>query len=182
MPFQVTSLDIKDVLYIETQVFHDPRGSFHEVFKTSVLKSHGVHENFVQGNYSRSQKNIVRGLHYQLAPHAQGKLVTVIQGEIYDVAVDIRTGSPTYGEWVGRVLTAERRDALYIPPGFAHGYCSLTDQTDILYLNTAEYEPGAERGILWNDPALAISWPVTKPLLSDKDKLWPVLAAAEKGR
>ena len=134
---------------------------------------------FVQDNHSLSKKGVLRGLHYQLPPNAQGKLVRAVVGEIFDVAVDIRRGSPTFGRWVGERLSAENRRQLWIPEGFAHGFLTLSERAEVLYKATAYYAPGSERSLVWNDPAVAVEWPPGPPLLSPKDEDAPVLEAAE---
>jgi dTDP-4-dehydrorhamnose 3,5-epimerase len=175
MPFRFQALEIEGVILIEPKVFADTRGFFMESFKRSDFEAAGVAGFFVQENHSRSRSGILRGLHYQCAPKAQGKLVRVIAGEIYDVAVDIREHSPTHGKWVAVPLSAENRRMLYIPPWCAHGFLVLSEEAEVVYKTTEEYSPDHERGILWNDPQLAISWPVVNPVLSERDQLWPGL-------
>ena len=181
MPFSFQPFaEIKDVILIEPKAFGDDRGWFMETFKRSDFEKHGIPHEFRQDNQSRSTaKGIVRGLHYQANPMAQGKLVRCVAGAIYDVAVDIRRGSPTYGKWVGVELSADNRRIVWVPPGFAHGVCALTDVTDILYKATAEYSPQHDRGIRWDDPAIGIAWPTRAPILSAKDAAAPLLAEAE---
>lgn len=179
MPFRFESLRIPEVILVEAKVFEDRRGLFMEAYKCSEFQRHGIVGGFVQDNYIRSVKGVLRGLHYQKPPRAQGKLVRVVQGDIFDVAVDIRTASPTYGQWVGVVLSARSYQALYIPEGFAHGYCVLTEEAHVLYKVTAEYAPELERGIIWNDPAIGINWPVSSPILGDRDARLPRLRKAE---
>lgn len=176
-----TPLDIPDVIIIEPRVFGDNRGFFFESYRKDVFAAHGIAAEFVQDNNSSSVKNTVRGLHYQLAPHAQGKLVRVTRGEVYDVAVDIRRGSPTFGRAAGCIISAENRKCMYVPPGFAHGFCVLSDVAEFHYKCTALYAPAHERGILWNDPALGIAWPIDcqAAILSQKDLGNPPLATAE---
>jgi dTDP-4-dehydrorhamnose 3,5-epimerase len=178
MPFQVRRLSIPDVLLIEPRVFRDARGLFMETYKQSELAAHGITCGFVQDNFSRSVRGVLRGLHYQKPPKAQAKLVMVLRGEVYDVAVDIRQGSPTYGRWVGVWLTDRTPQMLFIPEGFAHGFCVVSEQADFGYKVSAEYAPELDAGILWSDPQLAIEWPVQKPLLSPKDLRLPPLAEA----
>ena len=157
-----------DVLLIEPDVFGDARGFFMETFHAEKFAQAGLPVEFLQDNHSHSVRGVLRGLHYQLQ-HPQGKLVRVVNGEVLDVAVDIRKGSPRFGQWVALLLSAENRRQLYVPPGFAHGYCTLSEQADFLYKCTDVYTPADEFGIAWDDPALAIEWPEVDYLLSDKD-------------
>lgn len=167
---QATRLRIADVVLFEPRVFGDERGFFFESFNQAFFEeATGLDFRFVQDNQSRSQKNVLRGLHYQLPPKAQGKLMRVVQGEIFDVAVDIRPGSPTMGQWVAEILSAENRKQLWIPPGLAHGFVTLSETADCLYKTTEFYSPQHERSIGWNDPEIGIAWPVTMPILSIKD-------------
>ncbi len=179
MAFKFTPQDIPDIVLIEPEIFADERGFFLEVIKKSVFFEQGVEGNIVQVNHSKSAANVLRGLHYQLNPHGQGKIVSVIAGEIFDVAVDIRRGSPTFGKWVSARLSAVNKHLLYIPIGFAHGFCVLSDNAEIIYYCSEEYSLKHERGVLWNDPALDIKWPIADPTVSDKDKAWPALAEAD---
>ena len=178
MPFTFKRLEIPEIILVEPKVFHDERGFFMETYKYSDFAAFGVAEHFVQDNHSRSTKGVLRGLHYQNPPKAQGKLVRVVVGEIFDVGVDIRKGSPTYGKWVGEILSAENKRMLYIPPGFAHGFCVLSDVAEVLYKTTAEYAPECEAGIIWNDPEIGIRWPIEHPILSAKDAALPPLREA----
>jgi dTDP-4-dehydrorhamnose 3,5-epimerase len=166
-----TSTEIPEVIVIEPKVFSDDRGFFFESFNQrefSEFVGRGV--DFVQDNHSRSRLGVLRGLHYQLPPRAQGKLVRVVVGEVFDVAVDIRKDSPTFGRWVGEVLSAENKKQLWIPPGFAHGFLTLSSTADFLYKTTNFYSPQHERCILWNDPSIRISWPNDiEPLVSPRD-------------
>lgn len=175
---KVTPARIPDVLIIEPRVFGDERGFFLESFNQKAFnQALGREVVFVQDSHSRSTKNVVRGLHWQQAPMAQGKLVRVVQGEVFDVAVDLRKDSKTYGQWVGEILTADNKKQLWIPPGFAHGFLTLSESADFLYKTTEYYSPEHERCIRWNDPAIAIAWPLTgDALLSPKDSLAPFLA------
>ena len=175
MAFKFQQLEIPDVFLIEAWAFEDERGSFVESYKRSVFVANGIDATFVQDNYSHSLRGVLRGLHYQKPPKAQAKLVTVLQGEIFDVAVDIRRGSPTYGRWVGKFLAAKDCRLLYIPVGFAHGFCVISDEADVLYKVTAEYAPELDRGVIWNDGDLAIRWPITNPTVSLKDAELPRL-------
>jgi dTDP-4-dehydrorhamnose 3,5-epimerase len=171
---KVTATEIPDVVVIEPDVFRDPRGFFMETFHAQKFRSQGLPEAFVQDNQSRSTRGVVRGLHYQLE-HPQGKLVRVVNGEVFDVAVDIRKGSPFFGRWVGIVLSDENRKQMYIPPGFAHGMCVLSERADVVYKCTDLYAPGDEYGIAWSDPDIGIQWPQVNHLLSDKDRKNPRL-------
>ncbi|MBT9505837.1 dTDP-4-dehydrorhamnose 3,5-epimerase [Rhodoferax sp.] len=168
---KATPLAIADVLLIEPRVFGDDRGFFFESFnQREFLKATGVSLPFVQDNHSKSARNVLRGLHYQLK-QAQGKLVRVVAGEVFDVAVDIRPDSPTFGKWVGEILSASNKRQLWVPPGLAHGFLVLSESAEFLYKTTDYYAPEHERCIAWNDPTLAIQWPAlaTQPLLSAKD-------------
>ncbi|WP_312981174.1 dTDP-4-dehydrorhamnose 3,5-epimerase [Atlantibacter sp.] len=170
--------EIPDVLIFEPKVFGDPRGFFFESFNKKIFDD-AVNRNveFVQDNHSLSAKGVLRGLHYQLAPYAQGKLVRCIEGEVFDVAVDIRDGSPTYGKWVGVNLSAENHRQLWIPEGFAHGFLTLSERAQFVYKTTNYYHPQSDRGIIWNDQDINITWPsINIPInLSEKDKVQPTL-------
>lgn len=179
MPFQFQRLRIPDVILVEARHSVDERGFFLETYKYSAFAANGIAETFVQDNLSHSVHGVLRGLHYQNAPQAQGKLVRVLRGEVFDVAVDIRCGSPTYGQWVGVHLTADRFQLLYVPAGFAHGFCVLSDEADLSYKVTAEYAPALERGIVWDDPQIGVHWPVKNPILSAKDAALPLLRDAD---
>jgi dTDP-4-dehydrorhamnose 3,5-epimerase len=163
-------------LVFTPDVFGDPRGYFKETFRTDRYGACGLTRPFVQDNFSHSCAGTLRGLHYQL-PHAQAKLVTVLRGEVFDVAVDIRLGSPTFGKWVGEVLSDRNHRQLYIPEGFAHGFCVLSEEADFIYKCTDFYAPKDDHGIIWSDPVIGIEWPVKKPILSEKDRRHPVLSA-----
>jgi len=165
-------LEIPDVIVIEPDIFGDDRGFFFETYKKNEFAENGIVENFVQDNMSSSTKNVLRGLHYQLDPKSQGKLVRVVVGEVFDVAVDIRKGSPYFGKWVGQKLSAENGKSMYVPPGFAHGFCVLSDDAVFHYKCTDYYSKENERGLLWNDSEVGIEWPVSESevILSDKDK------------
>lgn len=181
MPFNYfKKLEIPDVILIEPKVFMDERGFFMELYKRTPFLSAGIPYDFVQVNLSKSKRGVVRGLHYQLKPMEQGKLVTVVQGRIFDVAVDIRRGSPWYGKYVAVELSMENHNLLWIPPGFAHGFQALEDNTIVLYLVTKEYSPEHERCIKWDDPEINIGWPLKKEaIVSEKDKKCPPLQEAE---
>lgn len=165
---------IPGVLIVEPPVFGDTRGFFMETWRQERYEQLGIKEKFVQDNLSFSSKGILRGLHYQ-HPHEQGKLVTVVQGEVFDVAVDIRHGSPAFGQWVGVTLSGDNHRQLWIPPGLAHGFCVLSDTAYFMYKCTDVYTPAAEGGIIWNDPDIGIDWPVQGPVLSAKDQVYPRL-------
>lgn len=173
----VTSTAIPGVLILEPKVFGDERGFFLESFNQRAFnEATRLDVQFVQDNHSRSAKGVLRGLHYQVAPHAQGKLVRVIRGSVFDVAVDIREGSQSYGRWVGLELSEDNHRQLWIPPGLAHGFLVTSESADFLYKTTEYYTPSAERGIRWDDPALDIDWPLTTPpTLSTKDQTAPCL-------
>ncbi len=179
MPFTFIKARIDDVVVIQPRILHDGRGFFAEVFKASEFEANGIKETFVQVNHSKSQKNVLRGLHYQLAPKAQAKLISVLKGEILDVAVDIRKGSPSFGQWVSEKLSEDNKRMLYVPVGFAHGFCALTEDVEIMYYCSQEYDPALDRSILWNDPQINISWPVTEPIISPKDAGGKLLKEAE---
>ena len=172
---RVVPTEIPGVLIIEPEVFADGRGFFMETYHAARYREHGIEGPFVQDNHSRSVAGTLRGLHLQVR-RPQGKLVRVIEGEVYDVCVDVRRGSPTFGRWVGVTLTAENVRQCYVPPGFAHGFCVLTPVAQVEYKCTDFYDPGGELGVAWNDPALAISWPVRDPILSARDRDHPTLA------
>jgi dTDP-4-dehydrorhamnose 3,5-epimerase len=178
MPIQNTNLP--EVLIIEPKVFGDDRGFFYESFNAkSFMEQTGVKTDFVQDNHSKSAKGVLRGLHYQIQ-QPQGKLVRVVAGEVFDVAVDVRKQSPTFGKWVGVTLTADNKRQLWIPPGFAHGFLVTSESAEFLYKTTDYYAPEYERSILWNDPAIGIQWPLQgEPLLSNKDKVGKLLSEAE---
>ena len=174
----VTETNIPGLLLIEPDVFRDPRGLFLETYHAGRYAEAGIPGPFVQDNYSQSMRGTLRGLHYQ-EPHTQGKLVMVTEGAVYDVVVDIRKGSPSFGCWYGVELSAENRRQLYVPPGCAHGFCVTSDRAAFLYKCTDYYAPSNEHGIIWNDPALAIPWPATAPILSAKDRTYKTMAEME---
>lgn len=178
---KVTPTKLAGVLIIEPRVFGDERGFFFESFNQRAFdEAVGAHVDFVQDNHSKSSRNVLRGLHYQLPPKAQGKLVRVVQGEVFDVAVDLRKNSKTFGQWVGEVLSAENKRQLWIPAGFAHGFVTLSDTAEFLYKTTDYYSPAHERCIRWDDAQLAIDWPMHgAPSLSAKDAVAPLFADAE---
>jgi dTDP-4-dehydrorhamnose 3,5-epimerase len=178
---KVIETDLPGCVVIEPQVFGDARGFFFESFNTDKLAAHGLEPKFVQGNVSSSSRGVLRGLHYQW-PNPQGKYVSVVEGEVWDVAVDIRRGSPTFGKWAAVVLTAENKRHFWIPEGFAHGFVVLSERAVFTYLCTATYDAKADAGIRFDDPALAIDWPVSDPQLSDKDARAPLLADVAEDR
>jgi dTDP-4-dehydrorhamnose 3,5-epimerase len=168
---------LPDVALVEPQVFGDPRGYFMETYNAREFARLGVESHFVQDNQSGSQQGVLRGLHYQLG-RPQAKLVRVVRGEVFDVAVDLRRGSPTFGCWAGEILSEQNRRMLFIPEGFAHGFFVLSEQAEFAYKCSAYYAPEEERGVIWNDPTLAIAWPIPAgvvPLLSSKDSRYPRL-------
>jgi dTDP-4-dehydrorhamnose 3,5-epimerase len=172
---KVIETDLPGCLVFEPKVFGDARGFFYESFNRDKLAAIGLGLDFVQGNVSCSSRGVLRGLHYQW-PKPQGKLVSVLEGEVWDVAVDIRRGSPDFGRWTAALLTAENRRHFWIPEGFAHGFVVLGERALFTYLCTATYDQAADASIRWDDPDLAIDWPVSAPLLSDKDARAPLLA------
>ncbi len=178
---KVERLAIPDVMLITPPRFGDSRGFFSEVYNAARFAVAGLDQIFIQDNQSRSARGVVRGLHCQIAPNVQGKLVRVLNGSIWDVAVDIRVGSPTYGQHAGAVLSAENGAQLWIPEGFLHGFVSLEDDTDVLYKVNAPYDKSAERGVAWDDPDLALPWPIAagEAVVSDKDVELPRLSACE---
>ena len=177
---KVTPLSIPDVLLLEPTVFGDDRGFFFESFNQKEFKeATGLSPNFVQDSHSKSSRGVLRGLHYQLPPSAQGKLVRVIRGAVFDVTVDIRKSSPTFGQWVGVELTEDNNRQIWAPPGFAHGFAVLSENADFLYKTTNYYDPFCERSILWNDVDLRIEWPNMNPILSQKDSRGMTLNQAE---
>jgi dTDP-4-dehydrorhamnose 3,5-epimerase len=179
MTFKFIRLGVQDVISIEPCVFEDERGFFAEIYKLSEFEKMDINYRFVQDNHSMSKRGVLRGLHYQINPKPQGKLIRVIKGKIFDVSVDIRKGSPYYGKWVGVILSGENRHMLWVPPGFAHGFVALEDNTEVLYKTTQEYAPELDRGIIWNDSDIGIDWPVKEPLISPKDERLPSFKDAE---
>ena len=175
MPFVFKKLEIPDVILVEPDSFTDSRGFFLESFKESIFFNNGIKDKFVQDNLSHSIQNVLRGLHYQNPPKEQAKLISVIKGEIFDVAVDLRKKSPTYGKWVGATLSEQNHNLLYIPTGFAHGFCVLSNEADVFYKVSEEYSSKDEGGITWDDPTINISWPNISPIVSDKDIGLPFL-------
>jgi dTDP-4-dehydrorhamnose 3,5-epimerase len=174
-----TPTSLPDVLLLEPRVFEDARGHFYESYRQDTLRSLGIGAPFVQENHSLSRSRVLRGLHYQIG-HPQAKLIRVVQGEIFDVAVDIRRGSPTFGSWVGQRLSAKNRLQLYVPEGFAHGFLVLSETAEVIYRVTDFYAPAEERGIAWNDPGVGVVWPEVggAPVLNARDAALPRLAAS----
>ncbi len=180
MPFNIVATELEDVKILEPKVYGDARGFFFESFNAKDFQSAvGVKVDFVQDNHSKSARGVLRGLHYQIK-HPQGKLVRVVAGEVFDVAVDIRRNSPSFGRWMGAHLSAENHRQIWIPPGFAHGFLVLSESAEFLYKTTDYWYPEHERSLIWNDPQINIKWPSsTRPVLSAKDEVAPSLAAAE---
>ncbi|CUA91558.1 MULTISPECIES: dTDP-4-dehydrorhamnose 3,5-epimerase [Comamonas] len=179
---KVVPTAIPEIKLFKPTIHRDGRGLFVESFRQDIFnQATGTNHEFIQDNHSRSSKGVLRGLHYQLPPHAQGKLVRVISGAVFDVAVDIRRSSPSFGQWVGAELSAENHHQLWIPPGFAHGFVVLSDTADLVYKATAYYAPESDRGLLWNDPDIAIAWPQLDIdfSLSEKDQHQPAFKQAE---
>jgi len=183
LPFEFIKTDIPEVILVKPVVFKDNRGFFMETYKKSNFEKVGINTDFVQDNHSKSIKGVLRGLHYQNEPFAQGKLVRCIRGKIFDVAVDIRKGSPTFGKWIGYELSEENKLMLWIPKGFAHGFLTLSEEAEVIYkVSGEEYSPQYDAGIIWNDPDIGIKWPldnIDEVLLSDKDKNLPNLKNAD---
>ncbi len=172
MPFEFKRLEIPDVILIVPKVFYDERGFFMETYKKEDFEKAGIKSEFVQQNHSKSIKGTLRGLHYQREPYAQAKLVRCIRGEIFDVAVDIRKNSPTFGKYVSAILSEENKNMLYIPRGFAHGFEVLSDEAEVIYSVDNVYSKESESGIIWDDANISIEWPIREPILSDKDRGW----------
>jgi dTDP-4-dehydrorhamnose 3,5-epimerase len=172
---------IPDVLLIEPKIFGDERGFFFESFNARAFEqATGLKREFIQDNHSKSAKNVLRGLHYQVPPKVQGKLVRVVQGEVFDVAVDLRKSSNTFGKWVGQKISAEKKQQIWIPPGFAHGFLTLSKTAEFLYKTTDYYSPEHERSLLWSDPVIGIEWPLDgTPILAAKDAMAKRFAEAE---
>lgn len=181
MPAAFHPCAIPEVILVKPQTIGDHRGWFREAYKVSDYAATGIGPHFVQDNASHSARGVLRGLHYQRNPNAQGKLVSVVAGEVFDVAVDIRLGSPTFGQWVGEYLSVDNGHQLWIPIGFAHGFCVISASATLSYKVTAPYSGPDDGGIRWNDPAIGIVWPITEPILSAKDEAQPFLAEAEHG-
>ncbi len=165
---------IPEVIVVEPQVFGDNRGYFLETYRKDIFVKNGINVEFIQDNFSYSKKGILRGIHFQADPFAQDKLVRVAEGEVFDVAVDLRKGSPTFGKWVGEHLSEDNKKMMFVPKGFGHGFCVLSENVKFEYKCSALYSPEHERSIAWNDPQLAIKWPISSPILSEKDKKAPL--------
>jgi dTDP-4-dehydrorhamnose 3,5-epimerase len=172
---EIIQTSLPGVLVIKPKVHDDPRGFFMETYRAEVLASSGIDDNFVQDNHSRSVRGVLRGLHYQLR-QPQAKLCRVVSGEVFDVAVDVRMGSPTFGQWVGVTLSAENKLQIYVPRGFAHGYVVRSETADFLYKCSDYYDPADDRGVLWSDPAIGVAWEVHGPIVSAKDQQYLRLA------
>lgn len=181
MPLTFSPLAIPDIILVTPQTIGDSRGWFRETYKLNAYAEAGIPATFVQDNASHSARGVLRGLHFQREPHAQGKLVSVLHGEVFDVAVDLRVGSPTYGAWVGETLSADNGCQLWIPAGFAHGFCVTSETATLSYKVNAPYAAEYDGGVRWNDPAIGIAWPVTDPVLSAKDEVQPMLAECDHG-
>ncbi len=175
MPFSFSTTPLPGLLIVEPRCFDDERGFFMETYKESEFRAAGIAESFVQDNHSLSRRGVLRGLHFQSAPKAQGKLVRVLRGAVWDVAVDLRAGSPTYARWHAAELSAENRLLFYLPPGFAHGFLTLSAEAELAYKCTAEYDASSDGGLRWDDPELAIDWPLRDVTLSTKDAALPLL-------
>lgn len=186
MPFEFKKLEIEDVILVTPKVFGDDRGFFMESYQKSVFAKNGIDADFNQDNHSKSVKGVLRGLHYQTNPKAQAKLVRCSKGKIFDVAVDLRKNSKSFGKWVGEILSEENKNMLYIPAGFAHGFVVLSDEAELLYKATNEYSPQNDRGIRWNDPDIDIDWGKdfhsdnNKPIISEKDRKQPFLKEVDE--
>lgn len=175
--FKFSKTEIPGVILIAPETIVDSRGYFLETYRSSVFKNNGISVDFVQENQSRSRKSVLRGLHFQAGHASQAKLVRCLAGEIFDVAVDLRPDSPTFLKWVGVTLSDKNRNQLFIPENFAHGFCTLSDEAEIAYGCSTEYDPAAERGIIWNDRNIGINWPLANPILSARDGNFPPVSA-----
>ncbi|MCD6101408.1 MAG: dTDP-4-dehydrorhamnose 3,5-epimerase [Candidatus Marinimicrobia bacterium] len=175
MPFEFKRLEIPDVILIKPKVFEDERGFFMETYKKEDFERVGIIGDFIQDNHSKSKYGVLRGLHFQKGPYAQAKIVRCIRGVIYDVTVDLRKNSPTFGKYVGVILSEFNKYQLYIPRGFAHGFVVLSDVAEVTYKVDNVYAPTHEGGLIWNDPDVGITWPVDEPIVSEKDRKWPTL-------
>jgi len=178
MPFTFRKTEIEEIVVIDPQLYGDQRGFFLEIYRESDFRKWGIADLFVQDNHSFSKRGVLRGLHYQIPPRAQGKLVYVVQGSVWDVAVDVRRNSPTFAKFVSEELSDENRRMMYIPGGFAHGFCALTDNVHIVYKCTNEFSPEHDSGIRWDDEEIGIDWPIDAPILSERDRNLPLLREA----
>ncbi|OYR41419.1 dTDP-4-dehydrorhamnose 3,5-epimerase [Halorubrum sp. Eb13] len=178
MPFEFSDTEVHGLKVIEPEVFEDERGLFMETYKREAFEEAGIDVGFIQDNYSKSKANVLRGLHYQKGDATQAKVVRCSEGAIFDIAVDLRKESPTFGESLSTILSEHNKKILYVPRGFAHGFLALSDTAKVRYKVDNDYEPDKEGGIIWNDSTLAIDWPVEEPILSEKDKNWPTFEAA----
>ena len=175
MPFEFENLNIPGVFLIKPRIFRDDRGFFLETYKKEDLKKVGIDSEFVQDNYSRSEYAVLRGMHFQREPHAQAKIVQCVRGAIYDVAVDLRRDSPTFGKYASYILSEDNRYQLYVPRGYAHGFLVLSDIAEVMYKVDNPYSPECEGGLIWNDQDVNIPWPVEDPILAERDQSWPPL-------
>lgn len=180
MPFVFRELEIAGLILVTPRVFPDERGFFMESYKSSEFAANGISATFVQDNHSRSTRGVLRGLHFQRPPRAQDKLVRVVLGKVWDVAVDLRTTSPSYRRWVGVELSDENNAMLYIPAGFAHGFVALSEEVHLLYKCSAEYDAKLDGGIRWDDPEVGVRWPIEAPIVSSKDRALPLLSEIEE--
>jgi dTDP-4-dehydrorhamnose 3,5-epimerase len=176
LPFVAQPGPLPGVVVVSPTLHDDSRGTFFEMYKRSEYREFGIDRDFVQDNFSHSVANVVRGLHFQFPPAAQAKLVSVVQGRILDAIVDIRRGSPGYGKWFSVELSEQNRKSLFVPEGYAHGFCVLSEEADVMYKCSAEFDPATEGGICWNDPDVGIAWPVEKPVISVRDAALPTLS------
>jgi len=179
MPLEITETELPGVLEIRVKVFEDARGYFTESYNEDTWTAKGFHQTWRQDNLSKSRKGTLRGMHYQIEPHAMGKLVRAVKGRVFDVAVDLRAGSPTFGKWLGRELSEDNHLWLWVPAGFAHGFVALEDDSLVYYKCTATHDPATERSLNYKDPAVGIEWPITPEIVTEKDELAPMLAEAD---
>lgn len=180
MPFEFKRLEIPETVLIKPKVFEDDRGFFLETYKKDEMKNVGIGGEFVQDNHSRSERGVLRGLHFQKKPYAQAKIVRCIRGIIYDVVVDLRKKSPTFSRYLGLVLSEENRHQLYVPRGCAHGFLALSEVAEVVYKVDNVYSPKSEGGLIWNDPDVDVTWPIDDLIISERDRLWPTLKEIEK--
>lgn len=180
MPFEFEKLDIKDIILIKPKIFEDERGFFLETYKKDDFEKVGIKGEFVQDNHSKSKYGVIRGIHFQREPYAQAKIVRCIKGTIYDIAVDLRKNSPTFGKWLGVILSDKNHYQLYIPRGFGHAFCVLSDDAEIVYKVDNTYAPDYDGGVIWNDDDIGIIWPIRNPIVSEKDSRLPTLKELDK--